>query len=90
MYMIPVLYKSTEKEFITQGIGALKDAISCTVTEERNGTYELTMKYPITGIHYADIKERNIIAAIPSPYRNQLGVILMACLLFFFLFFYPE
>lgn len=69
--MIPVLYKSTEKEFITQGIGALKDAVSCTVTEERNGTYELTMKYPITGIHYADIKERNIIAAIPSPYREK-------------------
>ena len=69
--MIPVLYKSTEKEFATQGIGALKDAVSCTVTEERNGTYELTMKYPITGIHYADIKERNIIAAIPSPYREK-------------------
>ena len=36
--MIPILYSETEREFKTNGIGRLVDAISCTVTEERNGT----------------------------------------------------
>ena len=69
--MIPVLFTETETEFTTQGLGALTDAISCRVTEERNGMYELEMEYPITGIHYEDIQYRSIIAAIPSPYRSR-------------------
>lgn len=64
--MIPILYESTEKEFTTQGIGALSDAISCSVTEERNNTYELEMEYAMDGVHYDDIKLNNIIMAIPS------------------------
>ena len=36
--MIPVLYNEEEMEFITQGIGALSDAISCKVVEELNGS----------------------------------------------------
>ena len=68
--MIPVLYKSTETNFTTQGLGALKDAISCYVTEERNGIYELEMEYPQTGVHFDDIQNGNIIMAIPSPYRD--------------------
>lgn len=69
--MIPVLFAETETEFTTQGLGSLTDAISCRVTEERNGMYELEMEYPITGIHYEDIQYRSIIAAIPSPYRSR-------------------
>lgn len=69
--MIPILFNENETAFTTQGIGALTDAISCTVTEERNGMYELEMTYPITGIHYSDIQYRSIIAAIPSPYRTR-------------------
>lgn len=68
--MIPVLYKSTETNFTTQGLGAIKDAISCYVTEERNGIYELEMEYPQTGVHFDDIQNGNIIMAIPSPYRD--------------------
>lgn len=68
--MIPVLYESTETNFTTQGLGALTDAISCYVTEERNGIYELEMEYPQTGVHFEDIQNGNIIMAIPSPYRN--------------------
>lgn len=68
--MIPVLHDSTSTAWETQGIGALSDAISCTVTEEKNGTYELEMEYPITGIHFEEIKSRCIIMAIPSPYRD--------------------
>lgn len=67
--MIPILYNSTETDFTTQGLGALADAISCYVTEERNGIYELEMEYPQTGIHFEDIQNGNIIMAIPSPYR---------------------
>lgn len=68
--MIPVLYESTETNFTTQGLGALTNAISCYVTEERNGIYELEMEYPQTGVHFDDIQNGNIIMAIPSPYRD--------------------
>lgn len=67
--MIPILFDENEQEFATQGIGGLRDAVSCTVQEERNGIYELEMEYPITGIRYGDIQKRRIIYAIPSPYR---------------------
>ena len=68
--MKPILFPSTATEFKTQGLGALSDAISCYVTEERNGEYELEMEYPVGGIHFAEISERCIILAIPSPYRS--------------------
>lgn len=43
-----LLYPSTETEFQNNGLGALSDAISCTVTEERNGMYEMEMQYPVS------------------------------------------
>lgn len=63
--MIPILYEKTETEFKTNGLGRLVDAISCTVTEERNGPYELAMEYPISGLHYEDIAVDRIIFAEP-------------------------
>lgn len=69
--MIPILYGSNETEFKSQGLGSLADAISCIVTEERNGIYELEMEYPQTGLRFADIVAGNIICAIPSPYRSK-------------------
>lgn len=68
--MIPVLFPPDERDFTTQGLGALSAAISCTVTEERNGIYELELVYPVIGIHYGEITKRCIIWAIPSPYRD--------------------
>lgn len=68
--MKPILFPSTATEFTTQGLGALSDAISCIVTEERNGLYELEMQYPQSGIHFSEIQNRRIIYAIPSPYRE--------------------
>lgn len=50
--MIPILYESTETAFTSNGLGGLPDALSCSVTEERNGIFELEMKYPVTGLHY--------------------------------------
>ena len=67
--MKPILFPSTATVFSTQGLGVLTDAISCTVTEERNGAFELTMQYPDTGVHFDEITDRCIIYAIPSPYR---------------------
>lgn len=67
--MIPILFPSTATDFSTRGLGPLSDCISCTVTEQRNGIYELEMQYPLTGLHYSDIDDRSIILAIPSPYR---------------------
>lgn len=61
--MIPILYEGHEQNFINNGLGRLSDAISCKVTEERNGTFELEMTYPITGIHYQDIALNRIILA---------------------------
>lgn len=61
--MIPILYEGTEQNFTSNGLGRLADAISCNIVEERNATFELEMKYPITGVHYSDIKENRIILA---------------------------
>lgn len=67
--MQPILFSPQEKEFKTQGLGVLAHAISCEVTEERNGIFELEMKYPMNGIHFKEIKDRCILYTIPSPYR---------------------
>ena len=61
--MKPILYDAAETQFRSNGMGRLSDAISCKVVEERNGQYELEMKYPVTGIHYEDLCEERIIAA---------------------------
>lgn len=65
-----LLYPSTETEFQNNGLGALPDAISCTVTEERNGMYELEMQYPVSGSHYGEIVNRAILFCKPDPYRD--------------------
>jgi len=59
--MIPILYDLIETEFTNNGIARLSDCISCLVTEERNGEYEVEFTYPITGAHYKDIVEGRII-----------------------------
>lgn len=68
--MIPILFPDTAEQFSSQGLGALSDAISCTVHEVLNGEYELEMEYPMDGIHYSEMTARCIIYAIPSPYRS--------------------
>ena len=65
--MKPILYPETETAFDSNGIGILSDVISATVVQELNGIYELTMKYPDTGIHAASIAERCILFTKPDP-----------------------
>lgn len=64
--MIPCLYDSRETKFNHNGIGKLADAQSCTVTEKRNGSYELKLICPADGIHAEMLEEGNIILAKPS------------------------
>lgn len=68
--MIPVLFSANETDFESNGIGFLSDAITCNVIEERNGQYELKLRYPMDGIHADEIVDGCIITAIPSPYRS--------------------
>lgn len=64
--MIPILFNESATVFETQGLGALTDALSCKVTEERNGQYTLDMTYKATGAHAQDLKNSRIIYAVPS------------------------
>ncbi len=61
--MIPILYNKNETNFTHNGVGFLVDAIKCKVTEERNGSYELSLQYPITGAWYDEITDGAIIKA---------------------------
>ena len=59
--MNPILFDENAKDFTTNGIGRLSDCITCEVTEERNGVYEVEFSYPITGALYSEIMEGRII-----------------------------
>lgn len=65
-----LLYPDAEIDFADNGLGALSDAISCTVTEARNGEFEAQLEYPISGIHYSDIAPRCILTVKPNPYAD--------------------
>lgn len=54
--MIPILYDEYETDFTSNGLGALSDAVSVQVTEERNGMFEVEMVYPSFGVHFADLE----------------------------------
>lgn len=59
--MIPILYEKNETAFASNGLGRLRDCISCVVTEERNGIYECDFEYPIDGVNYDRIQLGRII-----------------------------
>ena len=68
--MYPILYDETQETYgsIPQhnGLGVLSDALSCSVTEVRNGSYELELTYPASGIHASEIQLRHLIKAKPN------------------------
>ena len=66
--MIPILYQTVTEGSVPSdyGIGALTDCLACSVTEERNGSYELTMSYASSGIHADEIQVNRIIKAKPN------------------------
>lgn len=59
--MIPILYEQDETVFISNGLGRLRDCISCLCFEERNGIYEVDFEYPITGANFDKIQLGRII-----------------------------
>lgn len=66
----PILYNATETNFDHNGIGILSACVSCEVTEEANGIFELAMTYPMDGVHYAEIADRAIIKAKADQFRD--------------------
>ena len=68
--MIPILFAPSATSFSTNGIGRLSDMISCEVTEERNGVYELTATIGTDSKHYSDIVHSAIIGVIPHDGGN--------------------
>lgn len=63
--MKPILFPKTATQFNTNGLGRL-DFISCQVTEERNGIYELEGTIAETAVHAKQIETESIIVAKPS------------------------
>ena len=68
--MRPILYDADRTSFpagADNGMGILADALSCKVTQELNGQYELELHYPVAGIHYSEIALRSILRATVGP-----------------------
>lgn len=68
--MIPILFAPSATSFSTNGIGRLSEMISCEVTEERNGVYELTATIGTDSKHYSNIVHSAIIGVIPHDGGN--------------------
>jgi len=64
--MNPRLYDAGATDFTNLGITTLVDCISCEVTEERNGIFELEMVVATTTPYYAQLQEGAIILAKPN------------------------
>ena len=64
--MTPILFRPGETNFNSNGLGLLYDCIDATCTEARNGEYEISLTYPVDGLHYSDIQTSCLIMAIPS------------------------
>ena len=64
--MKPRLYPENETKFESNGLGPLSDALACTVEENRNGAFELSMEYPVTGVLFDELKHGSIIFAPPN------------------------
>ena len=62
--MIPILFESTETNFLSNGLGRLRDISECVVSEERNGVFECDFSYPTTGELYDEIRLGRIIGVI--------------------------
>lgn len=62
-YLVAILYKANEIDFSHLGLGVLNESISNLITEERNGVFELEMKYPTKGAIFKELKLDRLIKA---------------------------
>lgn len=58
---VPTLFDKSETSFTTNGLGRLVGSVSCQVTEEGNGLYELEMRYLASDSMYQYLVQDNII-----------------------------
>lgn len=65
------LYKYNETDFTHDGIGILKDTISCVVERELNGNWFLNLEYLLQGNKAEFIKEHCVLK-VPTPSGLQL------------------
>lgn len=63
-----VLFDDNETLFRGLGLGVLKDAKICYVSEELNDAFELQMVYPITGQNYEKLRLNRILFTKTTPY----------------------
>lgn len=63
----PVLQDSQDFSLMGNGLGLLTDVISCTTTEELNGSLELTLQYDVQGKLVDEINNEMLIRAYASP-----------------------
>lgn len=59
--MIPILFEKDETAFDSNGLGRLRECLSCVVSEERNGEYTCDFEFPVNGDRYKDIQFGRII-----------------------------
>ena len=66
--MYPILYEQITAGTVPQhnGLGMLSDCISCKVEQARNDIYELTMEYPISGLHAEELAVRRVLKVKPN------------------------
>ena len=64
------LFEDNETNFNHLGICSLNEYVSCTVTEELNGMYELEMEYHMDSKAFNELKIRRIIYCKPNPYST--------------------
>ena len=70
--MIPILYRTDETAFTSNGLGRLIDCVSCEVTEERNGIYECAFQYPLTGRFYQEMHDNGGIVGVIHDDANDI------------------
>lgn len=54
----------------SNGIGPLTDSVSCDVKEGTDGTYQLSLKYPVGGLHWNELDVARVIACRPNDYSR--------------------
>ena len=62
----PILYEANTVDFNNNGLGALTEAMFSQVTEERNGIFELSVVYPMSGKLYDRIAEHMLLKVKPN------------------------
>lgn len=64
--MKPILYEANAVDFNNNGLGTLTEAMFSQVTEERNGIFELSVVYPMSGKLYDRISEHMLLKVKPN------------------------